>query len=392
MRPRSVPPALQRCWRVAVFISVALWGSGLGLFREMLPEGWADVWAAGTAPLLALWLFLMYRALPLNHPPGREEVAPSLSPATWVTWARGMAILAALGFVGLPPLPDGRAWIPALLFLVGVALDFADGLVARVTGRVTVMGRKLDVALDGLAVLGGVALAWRYGKVPAWYLLVGLARYLYLAVEHARRARGLPVYPLPSSMLRRALAGVQMGFLAAVLWPVFGPPGTHWAAYAFGLPFLAHFLWDGLVMVGWVRPGRRTSRVGASMNLWKRGISWVLRWGLAAWVMVRLFPWFETWTRSLPPPAGTTGRALVLLLTGTSAVGLLAGWMARTWAVVALGLLGMALHTGMAWHTETLVALWGLTAVFYIGGGMWEPEERLWRRFWGGGSAPSSSS
>lgn len=378
---------------MVVLLTVVLWGGGWGLLGTVLPAGWGKVWAAGTALLLALWLRLIYRSLPFNHPPGQGDVAPSLSPATWVTWARGVAVLAALGFAGLPPFPDRRGWIPALLFLVGVALDFVDGLVARVTRRVTVMGQELDVALDGLAVLGGVVLAWRYGKVPSWYLLVGMARYLYLAVEHGRRARGLPVYPLPPNMLRRALAGIQMGFLAAVLWPVFGPPGTLWAAYVFGLPFLAHFLWDGLVMVGWIRPEERTSAPWvASMVRWKWGISWVLRWGLAVWVMVRLFSWFETWTRSLPPPAGTTGRTLVLLLTGVAAVGLLAGWMARTWAVVALGLLGLALHTGMAWRMETLAALVGLTAVFYMGGGIWEPEERLWRRFWGGGSAPSSSS
>ncbi len=392
MNASPFPPALHRQWRVLALLSVGLWGLGWRLLDAILPPGWSLLWAVGAAPLLALWLVLIYRALPLNHPPQSKEVAASLSPATWVTWARGLAVMAALGFMGLPPLPDSRAWVPALLFLVGVALDFVDGLVARVTRRVTVMGQELDVALDGMAVLGGATLAWRYGKVPSWYLLVGLARYLYLAVERGRWARGRPVYPLPPSMLRRALAGVQMGFLAAVLWPVFGPPGTQWAAYAFGLPFLAHFLWDGFVMVGWVRPAQRPARPGKGTSLARQGASWLLRWGLALWVMVRLFPWFEAWTRTLPPPAGTTGRALLLLLTGASAAGLAAGWMARTWAVAALGLLGLALHAGMAWHLETLAALLGLIGVFYLGGGLWEPEEGLWRRFWGGGSAPSSSS
>ncbi len=390
-----LPASLRRQWVFLALLSLLFWTWGQQVLAQGLPDGWAYVWAIGTGPLLLLWLAWIHRALPQNHGPSEPTVFPALPLATWITWFRGLAVLAAIGFVGLPPLPGFWAWVPPLLYLLGVALDYVDGWVARRTRRVTVMGQTLDVALDGMAVLGGAVLAWRYGKVPGWYLLVGLARYLYLSVEGWRRRRGLPVHPLPTSMVRRALAGIQMGFLAVVLWPIFTPPATYWAAYAFGLPFLVHFLWDGLTMVGWISqdPKEEGRGVGARVRPVIPFVRLGARWISALWVAMVLFPWWATWTRSLPPPAGSWGRALLLLLLGTAVVGLAVGWMARTWALVALGLWGWALHLGFPWNTVGGWPLVWLVLVFYLGGGgLWEPEEALWSRWRGGHPDASSSS
>jgi hypothetical protein len=46
-----------------------------------------------------------------------------------------------------------------------------------------------------------------------------------------------------------------MGFMFAVLFPVFRPPATHLTAAALGLPFAAGFLWDWGLATGRIRPG-----------------------------------------------------------------------------------------------------------------------------------------
>ena len=54
----------------------------------------------------------------------------------------------------------------------------------------------------------------------------------------------------PSAPHRRAWAGFQMGFLVVVLWPLFGPPVTLLAGFAFMFPPLIGFLIDWLIVSG----------------------------------------------------------------------------------------------------------------------------------------------
>jgi len=49
------------------------------------------------------------------------------------------------------------AWVPALCYGTGVALDKLDGIVARTVGRQTELGRRLDMAFD---TFGFVVARW----------------------------------------------------------------------------------------------------------------------------------------------------------------------------------------------------------------------------------------
>ena len=215
---RSLPKPLTRQAAGWSLLGLLAW-VGLGV-RLAAGLGTSTVWAwllpSGFVVLLLLGLF--WRWLPLNHPPAGGEVYPSLGLANALTLFRGLGIAALWGFLALPPPKDLRsAWLPALFFTLGVSLDFLDGYVARKTRRESLLGQRLDVAVDGLAVLGGALVGVRYGRLPWWYVLVGLAYYAFLAGQAWRRRRGQPVFPLPPSHARRALAGLQMGFLAASL-------------------------------------------------------------------------------------------------------------------------------------------------------------------------------
>ena len=76
-------------------------------------------------------------------------------------------------------------------FLAGAG-DYADGIVARITGQYSRLGALLDPVVDRLLVLAGVAVCWSYELLPRWLLAVVIAREaLMLVVGQAWVRRGL---------------------------------------------------------------------------------------------------------------------------------------------------------------------------------------------------------
>jgi CDP-diacylglycerol--glycerol-3-phosphate 3-phosphatidyltransferase len=93
-----------------------------------------------------------------------------------------------------------------------------------------------------IASLGGILL----GKLPLGYAAIGLARYVFVLGIAVRKRAGKPVRDLDASGLRRLLAGLQMGFLAAALWPQVPQALSVAAAYPLGAATLFMFLRDWL--------------------------------------------------------------------------------------------------------------------------------------------------
>lgn len=54
--------------------------------------------------------------------------------------------------------------------------DYADGLLARVTGQYSRLGTLLDPLTDRLLAIAGVVVCWRYDLLPRWALALLLAR------------------------------------------------------------------------------------------------------------------------------------------------------------------------------------------------------------------------
>ena len=73
---------------------------------------------------------------------------------------------------------EGRvnSFIAAGLFAVTGATDFLDGWVARRTGKVTVVGKFLDPLADKLIVMAVLIMLVHLGRVPAWVVILILAR------------------------------------------------------------------------------------------------------------------------------------------------------------------------------------------------------------------------
>jgi CDP-diacylglycerol--glycerol-3-phosphate 3-phosphatidyltransferase len=73
---------------------------------------------------------------------------------------------------------EGRvnSFIAGGLFAVTGATDFLDGWVARRTGTVTVVGKFLDPLADKLIVMSILIMLVHLGRVPAWLVILILAR------------------------------------------------------------------------------------------------------------------------------------------------------------------------------------------------------------------------
>lgn len=177
-----------------------------------------------------------------------EETQP-ITLATWVTIARGAAVALLAGFAVTSP--DGAAgWLPAALFLLAAGLDAIDGVMARLTDSVTALGAKLDVEMDGMAVLVGTVVAITDGALPAVFVLVGTARYLFVAGTWLRRRRNRDVGALPPNPVRRPLGALAMIAIWLALLPVPGAALSRPIATAVMVPFLANFCWDWLAVTG----------------------------------------------------------------------------------------------------------------------------------------------
>ncbi len=347
---------------------LGLWGAGIWMLSSLSTgEEWI-AWAVSSLAFLGYALGYLVYHLELNVPPGGDTRYPDLGWANRITMWRAGLLGGLFGLIFLMSLQETVRWLAGVLYSLVALLDFVDGWVARRTHRSSRLGEALDMHWDSLGVLIASVLLVRMGQVSPLFVLVGLARFLYVAVIQWRERRGLPLAPLPSNLYRRFMAGIQMGLIAVLLFPVFSPPATTIAAWLWMIPFLTAFLRDGLY-------------VSTAMD---EQTDPLLRWGVLA-SLTRVGPW------------------LFRLLTLISGIGLLLVFPASPylfWArttlaglglMVLLGLMGRV--TGIAWmmiagfvlsfssnHPVAWGALVGGFGLLMLGTGrlsVWSPEEWL---------------
>ena len=258
----TVPVTLERRWGLALAVALFSAVSVALAVATGLSSAAALLWLLVTSVPLAYTFWLLWNSLALNHSPrstpsssaafgGGTRVYPTLGLANGITLGRGWLYAGVAGFLLVTPAVDSLwRWLPALWYGGGVALDWLDGVVARRTGRLTVLGERLDLAVDtmGFLVAPLVAVAW--GALPVWYLAVSAARYCYRLGCWLHQRRGGTVGPLPESRLRRPLAGLQMVVITLALLPVV-PPTIAWPAATLAmLPSIAVFCRDYLAVTG----------------------------------------------------------------------------------------------------------------------------------------------
>lgn len=243
-------PYRQHGYLAAVFLAgLLLISGGHALLQNTgIPEN-AFRWAC--AALLALPVLIWRIRIAFAKKPGKlpEVYYPGL--ANQLTIFRGLLICLLAGFLFLNS-PEGfMAWIPGFLFSTALIMDGFDGYLARFRKETSAFGTFLDRDLDALGTLIGILLAVHYARLPDWYILAGMAYYLFACGEWWREKRGLPLYPLPASRYRQTVAVIQSVFIALALMPVAVLPKSDMTAALVMVPVLAGFLRDWRIVGGY---------------------------------------------------------------------------------------------------------------------------------------------
>lgn len=183
----------QAAWATAQVLLLGLLGNTVGLG----PTGWL----VGVAHAMITSLLVSQA---LRHTGG------ALGPADRVTLARGVLVGAVTALVADRWGTDGPTAVLVTLAAIALALDCVDGQVARRTGTSSAFGARFDMEVDAFLILVlSVQVSFSLGP---WVLLIGAARYLFVAASWV-----LPwlTAPLPHSMPRKAVAAIQGVVLAA---------------------------------------------------------------------------------------------------------------------------------------------------------------------------------
>lgn len=143
--------------------------------------------------------------------------------ANCVTLLRaGIAGLMA-GLIGSPMSQPDLAWLVAILAMIALILDGADGWLARRGGTQSPFGARFDMEVDAFLILSLAVLVHQTDKAGDWVLLSGALRYGFVALGYL-----LPWLrrPLPPRRRRQAACVIQTAVLALCLTPPLVPPAS----------------------------------------------------------------------------------------------------------------------------------------------------------------------
>jgi CDP-diacylglycerol--glycerol-3-phosphate 3-phosphatidyltransferase len=352
------------------------WLSSFALLRPV----WAlsGRWLMLSGVVLAYGLWVLWRNLPGNHRPDESELLPTLGPGNALTLARGLCIVLLASFLFGPWPPGALAWVIVLLYTAADVADYFDGYLARRANHVTGLGGALDIEFDSLGTLVVILLAISFGQLPAWYLALGLARYLFLFGLWLRRRSGRPIHEMTPSVHRRLFAGFQMGFLSVVLWPIVPRPMALIAGAIYGVATGSGFLRDWLVVSGALDPASAAYR-RAQAALFRLFAIWlpplwrallvgsmiaILR---AIWPILPPAAWRELLANwRVPAPAFLATIAALAAVAGVALVGL--GVLGRVLSIALAVPIGFDIAArGLTW--ENGVALVCVTFLQLFGAG-----------------------
>lgn len=359
-------------------------------YRLLLPV-WPHTlrWLILSGLVLGYGLAILWRELPLNHRPGEMLLLPSFGWGNQLSLLRGLIIGLLSGFLFSPIPAMPLAWLIALLYTAAAIADWLDGYVARKRDHVTELGQRLDMEFDALGVAVVSLLAVGFGQLPVWFLTVALARYLFVFGLWWRRRRNKPIFDLPPSVHRRIMAGMLMGMMTVVLWPILPAAMATAAGFVIAIPVLLGFGRDWLFASGRLQ-GDNLAYLRVQRSLYRLMALWLpplLRLILTA-AMIHLLqqadPWYQpqAWLELLsswhvPLPALPAALLSVTAVLGTLSV--LAGFMGRLGAVLLFFPIGFDIATrGLLWDNG--LALIAALYIALLGSGrfsLWQPEDAL---------------
>ncbi|WP_179105730.1 CDP-alcohol phosphatidyltransferase family protein [Vreelandella utahensis] len=175
----------------------------------------------------------------------RVEGQWGLGPANRVTFYRALGVVVLVSVLTEPQVPARIQWAWVVLALAILILDGLDGHLARRFGVSSAFGARFDMEVDAALILTLCLGVWILGITGPWVLLLGLMRYLFVAV-----GRVLPWinHPLPESVRRKTICVWQIASLVIVLVPV----TPSWLAVWILAPALVLLAYSFIVDLAWL--------------------------------------------------------------------------------------------------------------------------------------------
>ena len=138
----------------------------------------------------------------------------------------GRVLLVPLVLVFIDNFSPMRSFIALLLYLLAAGGDFVDGYLARTRGQVSMLGKFLDPLADKLIVTAILVFMVQQGRVPAWLVVVLIARDLTInGLRGIAAAEGLVIAASDGGKIKTALQLVAIGMLLIHFrYPMLGLP------------------------------------------------------------------------------------------------------------------------------------------------------------------------
>jgi CDP-diacylglycerol--glycerol-3-phosphate 3-phosphatidyltransferase len=373
-------PALERLrrqWTVLAALGSICTAGVAGVLALRVGLNAAVRWGIPAAIVLSWFLGRVRTSLPRNHPPGEPGLHPSLGAANVITIIRAALTASLAGWIFLTPILTAGTvwdWLPGLVYLCVVAMDCADGHVARITGNITCLGADLDTQADALGLLLAGLLLVIHAKAPLAYLWVGIGYYALQAAIRLRRAAGRSIEPVPPRPDARWVAGCQMVFAALALLPVIGPEATQPAAWVMTLALGVSLGQDWRIICGPAeKPVRASRRAGSGFTreVLASGLPLVLRFAVALSLILAVFATPDDGWGDVPSPV----RVGLLACAALCVFGVVARLAAMLLSLLCGFWMVPAMPAGAA--TVTLTAALSLVLTGAGDVRLWQPEDRI---------------
>jgi len=129
--------------------------------------------------------------------------------------------------------------ISAVVFILASLTDMFDGMIARKYNLVTNFGKIMDPLADKILVVAALVCLVQLGDVPAWMVIVILAReFTVTGLRTAAAAQGIVIAAGTTGKIKTILQMIAIPALLLQNWPF---------SYI-GFPFAQIMLWASLIM------------------------------------------------------------------------------------------------------------------------------------------------
>lgn len=169
----------------------------------------------------------------------------SMTVATVVTISRGfLAVFAtsiAISSIGING-AESIGWLVGTAFGMSGLLDLVDGWLARNKSVKTELGSRMDIETDALSTLFGSIIVVVEGLVSPLFLLVGLARYIYLIYFLVLYGDTDPSDDGNYQWLNQLLLVLVFASISVSMFPIIGAEISRSFLSIVGTVFVANFL------------------------------------------------------------------------------------------------------------------------------------------------------